>query len=100
MSVIKGDGATPHRHPEAIPSDTNLVNSGKVLEVLDSPSYTFIQVSGKKESVWLAAYKIDIAKGATVRYSSGMAMPNFYSKSLDRTFDMIVFVDSLEQVKK
>jgi hypothetical protein len=100
MSVIKGGSKTPHAHPEAIPSDTNLVNEGKVLEVLDSQAYTFIKVSGKKEPVWLAAYKMDITKGATVKYSSGIAMPNFHSKSLDRTFEMIVFVDSVEQVKK
>ncbi|MBU0620974.1 MAG: hypothetical protein KJ795_03910 [Gammaproteobacteria bacterium] len=98
-SMSTGNAAMPPGHPEPIPSDTNLVNRGKVLEVIDSPMYTYVRVSTPKGSTWLAAYKTEIAKGATVKYSGGIAMPNFHSKSINRTFDMIVFVDSLEQVK-
>lgn len=93
-------GAQPPGHPNGIPSDTKLVNSGNVLEVLDSPAYTFMRVKGPKGEVWLAAYKAEIAKGDAIRYSSGISMPNFYSKSLDRTFKEIVFVDTVELVKK
>ena len=92
--------AMPADHSKAIPSDTKLVNSGKVLEVIESPAYTFLNVSSEKGPVWLAAYKTEIAKGDAVKYSNGIAMPKFHSKSLDRTFDMIVFVDTLERVKK
>lgn len=96
----KTDAAMPPGHPPAIPADTNLVNSGEVLEVIDSPMYTYLQVTSDKGPLWLAAFKTDIAKGATVRYSSGVVMPKFYSKSLDRTFDTIVFVDSIAPEKK
>jgi hypothetical protein len=98
--AVKTDTAMPSGHPAAIPADTSLVNSGKVLEVVDSPTYSYLQVTSDKGPLWLAAYKMDIAKGATVKYSSGIAMPKFYSKSLDRTFDEIVFVDTLELVRK
>lgn len=77
----------------ASPADIQLTRKGKVLEVIDSPIYTYLQVSGDKDPVWLAAYKIDVSKGAVVRYSDGVAMSNFHSKSLNRTFDTIVFVD-------
>ncbi|MBI2285963.1 MAG: hypothetical protein HYU79_00595 [Nitrosomonadales bacterium] len=77
----------------ASPADIQLTRKGKVLEVIDSPMYTYLQVSGDKDPVWLAAYKIDVSKGAVVRYSDGVAMSNFHSKSLNRTFDTIVFVD-------
>lgn len=77
----------------ASPADIQLTRKGKVLEVIDSPMYTYLQVSGDKEPVWLASYKIDVSKGAVVRYSDGVAMSNFHSKSLNRTFDTIVFVD-------
>jgi hypothetical protein len=30
---------------------------------------------------------------------NGVAMSRFYSKALNRTFDVIVFVDSIERVK-
>ena len=75
-------------------------NSGKVLEVIQSPDYTYLRVTGDKEPLWLASLKIDVVKGATVKYSSGMVMSKFYSKSLDRTFDTIIFVDSIAPEKK
>lgn len=96
----KTDAAMPPGHPTAIPADTKLVNSGKVLEVIDSPMYTYLQVTSDKGPLWLAVFKTDIIKGATVRYSSGVAMSKFYSKSLDRTFDTIIFVDSIAPKKK
>ncbi|HUW25022.1 MAG TPA: hypothetical protein VMW07_00675 [Gallionella sp.] len=98
--AIKPDAVMPPGHPAAIPADTNLANSGKVLEVIQSPDYTYLRVTGDKEPLWLASLKIDVAKGATVKYSSGVAMSKFYSKSLDRTFDSIVFVDSIAPEKK
>ena len=85
-------------HPAANPSEVKLTSSGKVLQVIDSPMYTYLKVTGDKGPLWLAAYKIDITKGATVKYSGGVAMKNFYSKSLNRTFDLIIFVESLELV--
>jgi len=96
----KDAGALPPGHPPAIPADTKLTRSGKVLQVLDSPTYTYLQVTADKGPLWLAAYKTTVTKGATVKYSEGVAMPKFHSKSLDRTFDMIVFVDTLVLVKK
>lgn len=98
-SMSTGDAGMPSGHPPAIPSDNNMVNRGKVLEVIDSSMYTYVKVSTPKGSTWLAAYKTAVSKGANVRYSSGMAMTDFHSKAIDRTFDSIIFVDSLEVVK-
>jgi hypothetical protein len=85
-------------HPVSITADTKQSSIGKVVEVIDSPMYTYLKVTGDKGPLWLAAYKTDITKGTTVKYSGGVTMPNFYSKALNRTFDVIVFVDSLELV--
>lgn len=84
----------------AAPASIPLTRKGKVLEVLDSPAYTYLQVTGDKAPVWLAAYKINITKGTIVNYSDGAAMSNFHSKSLNRTFDTIVFVDRVVPEKK
>lgn len=83
----------------AAPAAVQLTRKGKVLEVIDSPMYTYLQVTGDKDPVWLAAYKTGIAKGAIVNYSDGVALSNFHSKSLNRTFDTIVFVDRVELEK-
>lgn len=84
----------------AAPATVQLTRKGKVLEVIDSPMYTYLHVTGDKDPVWLAAYKIDVAKDAVVNYSDGVVLNNFHSKSLNRTFDTIVFVDRVEQEKK
>jgi uncharacterized protein YdeI (BOF family) len=86
-------------HSKAIPADTQLVNSGKVLEVLETDMYTYLQVTTEKGPLWIATYKTNVSKGATVRYSNGVAMSDFFSNVLNRAFDVIVFVDSLELVK-
>lgn len=85
-------------HSVVAPPGVKLTSTGKVLEVVDSPMYTYLKVSTDKGHIWLAAYKIDITKGSTVKYSGGIPMQKFYSKSLNRTFDLIIFVDGLELV--
>ena len=87
----------PARQPAAT---SQFTNKGKVLDVLDASIYTYIQVSTDKDPVWLAASKTTVAKGANIRYPNGAVMNNFYSKSLNRTFDTIIFLDKIEVAKK
>ena len=89
----------PPGHARDIPADTQLVNIGTVLEVIETDAYTYLQVTTEKGPLWLVVYKMGVDKGATVKYSNGVAMSGFHGKSLNRTFDVIVFVDTIEQVK-
>ena len=77
--------------------------TGKVLEATDvMDMYTYVQVTGKTEKdkpVWLAASKVKLVKGDTIRYGGGAVMPNYYSKTLNKTFEEITFVDKVEVVK-
>jgi hypothetical protein len=98
--TVKDATALPPGHPDSIPADNQLINKGKVLEVIDSDMYTYVQVSSEQGPLWLAVYKTEITKGASVKYSGGIAMRNFESKALNRTFELIVLVDTLEQVGK
>ena len=75
-------------------------NQGKVLEVIDTSMYTYLQVSTDRGPLWLAASKVTISKGATIGYPNGAVMSNFYSKSLNKTFDTIIFLDKVEVLKK
>ncbi len=97
--TTKAGAVLPPGHAKTIPADTQLVNAGKVLEVIDTDMYTYVQVTAEKGPLWLAVYKTAVSKEANVKYSNGIAMSKFYSKALNRTFDVIVFVDSLEVVK-
>ena len=78
----------------------DFANKGKVLETMDASIYTYIQVSSDKGPVWIAASKTKVAKGETISYPDGAVMTNFNSKSLNRTFDKIIFVDKITVVKK
>ena len=80
-------------------------NNGKVLSTIETDMYTYIEVSGKSDkdkddSIWLAVSRMKVAKGDSVRYGSGSVMTNFHSKSLNRTFPAITFIDKVQVVKE
>ncbi len=69
--------------------------SGKVLDIIDVASYTYVQFSHGKGSQWLATNQTDVKKGDIVSFENAQSMQNFHSKSLNRTFDQIYFVSDL-----
>ena len=73
-------------------------NTGKVLETMDASIYTYMQVTGPSGPV--AASKTKVAKGNTISYPDGAVMTNFTSKTMNRTFDKIIFVDKIKVEKK
>ena len=70
--------------------------SGKVVEVIDVANYTYVQFAHGKEKLWLATAKTPVKKGDMVSFADGQSMHKFYSKSLNRTFDEILFVNEIE----
>lgn len=86
--------------PQSNAFAADFANKGKVLETMDASIYTYIQVSSDNGPVWIAASKTKVAKGETISYPDGAVMTNFNSKSLNRTFDKIIFVDKITVVKK
>lgn len=81
-------------------SASKWANQGKVLEVNDTSMYTYLQVTGAKGPVWIAASHIaGLAKGDTVGYGDGSVMTNFHSKAMNRTFESIIFTDKVEKLK-
>ena len=75
-------------------------NTGKVLETMDASIYTYVQVTSANGPVWIAASKTKVAKGNTISYPDGAVMTNFTSKTMNRTFDKIIFVDKIKVEKK
>ena len=64
---------------------------GVVLEVKDTDSYTYLRLKTADGETWAAVGKATVAKGAQVTIENPQVMTNFPSKSLNRTFDKIVF---------
>lgn len=91
-------GMTPPTHPRGDKGAPMLAltRQGSVLSSIDVPSYTYIEVRQGKETRWLAAASIKVKKGDIIRFDDGMVMTNFFSKSLNRGFPSIVFVNKVE----
>jgi hypothetical protein len=70
-------------------------HSGKVLETLESGGYTYMKVQEGKNSYWIAMTHRDVKVGETIKYEEQGWMKNFHSKTLNRTFEDILFAGSV-----
>ena len=65
--------------------------SGKVVETMDSGGYTYVCLEKDGKKTWLAVPQMKVAKGSEMSFQPGVEMTNFKSKTLNRTFDSIIF---------
>ncbi len=65
--------------------------TGIVLETLSSGGYTYMKVEESTKTYWIAMTKRDVKVGDAISYSEQGWMKNFHSKTLDRTFESILF---------
>ncbi|HEU0265368.1 MAG TPA: hypothetical protein VFR01_06530 [Geobacterales bacterium] len=88
-------GANPHAGlaPADIPAGAG--HAGTVVEVLQTGQFTYVQVDEKGKKVWVAVPKVDVKKGDKVEFPNAPALLNYQSKSLNRTFDSVIFVQGL-----
>ncbi len=70
------------------------VFTGELIETLNSGGYTYAHLKTDKGSVWAAGPKTAINESDKVSFIGKVAMIDFYSKSLDRKFENIYFVDA------
>jgi len=67
---------------------------GKVTNVITSAGFTYAEVDTGKEKVWAAGPVVTQLKtGDMIAFSTEMPMRNFHSKSLERDFSVIYFVN-------
>ena len=66
---------------------------GTVVSILDIPQFTYIEVSQNGKTRWLAAKTVAVKKGDAIKFDTGSTMDNFNSKSLNRTFASMTFVN-------
>lgn len=66
-----------------------------VQEVLQVASYTYLNVLEDGATKWLAVPTIEAKLGEVYYYKGGMAMPDFQSTELDKTFDEVIFLGSI-----
>ena len=66
---------------------------GKVTDILESGGYTYAEVDTGQGKVWAAASTTPLKIGGMVSFTTEMPMQNFHSKSMNRDFPMIYFVN-------
>lgn len=75
-------------------------HSGTVLEAMNAGGYAYVLVDLTSEKRWYAGPSAQINVGDVVSIKEeGIAMTKFHSKSLNRDFDVIYFVNSISNGK-
>ncbi|UCH80240.1 MAG: hypothetical protein JSW20_10915 [Nitrospiraceae bacterium] len=74
--------------------------SGKVVETLNSGGYTYVNIENKGNSTWVAVPQTSISVGQEISFTPGSVMTDFTSKTLNRTFDTIVFSGGIKGESK
>jgi hypothetical protein len=69
--------------------------SGIVKETMNTAGYTYALVDTGTAKVWAVAPETAIKPGDTVTVYGIMPMPNYKSKTLNRTFDLVYFAGSM-----
>jgi hypothetical protein len=64
---------------------------GKVLERIDADRYSYLRLSTESGEIWAAVFRTEVQAGEEVIVVNPMPMDGFESKTLNRTFDRIMF---------
>lgn len=81
----------------SIANDEN-AGTGTVAETMTSGGYVYLRL--EEDDSWIASTPIPISVGDKVRYSGSAPMKDFQSRTLDRTFDYILFAMKLEVINQ
>jgi hypothetical protein len=71
-----------------------------VVEVVDhtnASNYTYIKVKEKDNEYWIAVPQMTVENGDILFYTKSMEMKNFHSETLNKTFDLVLFVDDISK---
>lgn len=90
----------PANHPDmtdpaqAAPLDREPMadaRTGTVLEIKQTGNYTYALMDFDGDEIWVAGPRAPLEEGDEITISGIMGMTDFYARSLDRTFDQILF---------
>lgn len=88
-------GGNPHAGIQKIEIPAGAGHKGKVVETMNSGGYTYVQVEENGQKLWVAVMETKVSKGDVVEFPDSPPMVNFQSKTLNRTFDKIIFAPGL-----
>jgi hypothetical protein len=84
-------GGSSQKNPNMMSQPGVSFLAGKVVESMDSGGYTYVNIEKNGKKTWVAIPQMKVTAGQDISFKPGMAMNNFKSKTLNRTFETIVF---------
>jgi len=97
LALAEEKPAVPPAQAGAGASLDGVVLQGTIAETMNSNGYTYVQLDTARGKIWVALPETQVKTGQTVTAAPGMTMHNFTSKTLNRTFDSIVFSPGLDK---
>ena len=87
------DNAAPGKQVPSAKAEAKAdpVLSGKVVETMNAGGYTYVCLEKRGNKMWVAVPEMKVTVGQKIGFQPGMEMVNFTSKSLNRTFERIIF---------
>ena len=93
-------GGDPHAGMEAQEIPAGAGKKATVTQTMNSGGYTYVEAADEKGvKIWMALPETKVAKGDKIEYPETPPMVNFQSKTLNRTFDKILFVPGIRITK-
>lgn len=83
--------------PAADASLDGVLLKGTILETMNSSGYTYLLLDAAQGKIWVAISETKVKAGQAVSCMPGMTMFDFSSKTLNRTFERIVFSPGLDK---
>jgi hypothetical protein len=74
--------------------------AGVVVTTMNAGSYTYLEVETKGSRYWAAVPQMELTVGDQVDVAPGSEMKSFFSPTLNRTFDSIIFTSSVKVLGK
>lgn len=72
---------------------------GKVLETVEAGSFLYVLLDRGEEQTWAAVPLVDVEIGEEVTLRNANFFDNFYSKSLQKSYDQLIFSSGIEGKK-
>ncbi len=97
ISVLLATSCVRNKNGQTIQMPASQEKVFEVSEVIQATGYSYLKVKENSEERWIAAARQEIAAGDVYYYDEALQMTNFHSKDLDRTFEVIYFVNQISK---
>lgn len=97
LSVLMAVSCVRNNKEQNVEVQANQGNVFEVSEVIQASGYTYLNVKENSDEKWMAVAKQDVQVGDVFYYDEALQMTNFHSKDLDRTFEVVYFVNQISE---